>query len=122
MPRQLTIAQWKKAQEIGATHYQPGRYIDLLKKEGTQWYGWLVEKDGSDLSAKDGSTGWVEVKEDEFLGDLILIDSREQLEESIRHTIFTEISLKTHPYGIPADVAGDMIEAAMNAFKAANLF
>ncbi len=122
MPRQLTIAQWKKAQEIGATHYQSGRCIDLLKKEGEQWHGWLVEADGSDMPTKNGHTGWTELSEDDLIRDkLFLIDSQEQLEKTILDAISIEIALKTAPYGIPADVAGDMIEAAMNAFKAANL-
>lgn len=75
MPRRLTIAQQKKAQEIGATHYQPGRLIDLLKQEDGRWYGRLVEEDGTDASKREG---WTELSEQEEMAEIFRISTKEE--------------------------------------------
>lgn len=118
MPQRMTIAQWKKAQEIGATHYQPGRLIDLLKQENGKWYGWLVELDGTNASRHDG---WTEISEEEKMAEFFVISTKEELLHAIMIKVTLGIVKETEKFGIPADTIGEMSEAAMKALEEENL-
>lgn len=119
MPQRMTIAQWKKAQEIGATHYQPGRLIDLLMQANGKWYGWLVELDGTDASKHDG---WTELSEEEEMAEIIRISTREELLSDIKETVAVAILEATHKhFKLSGRIGVKMCEAAMKALEEENL-